>query len=55
MGYFILEEIYEAIQRENIEAMKTKITDLKQLDTIFKEKEKSNDRNKKEKNKKNKS
>jgi len=48
-------EIYEAIQRENIEAMKTKITDLKQLDTIFKKKEKSNDRNKKEKNKKNKS
>ena len=47
-------EIYEAIQRENIEAMKTKITDLKQLDTIFKEKEKKDDKDKKDKNKKNK-
>ena len=47
-------EIYEAIQRENIEAMKTKITDLKQLDTLFKKKEGKNDKEKKEKNKKNK-
>lgn len=48
-------EIYEAIQRENLEAMKTKITDLKQLDTIFKKKEKKDDKDNKEKTKKNKS
>ena len=48
-------EIYEAIQRENLEAMKTKITDLKQLDTIFKKKEKKDDKDKNEKTKKNKS
>ena len=47
-------EIYEAIQRENIEAMKTKITDLKQLDTVFKKKEKKDDKDKKDENKKNK-
>lgn len=34
-------EIYEAIQRENIEAVKTNVTDLSQLDDIFKKKEKN--------------
>ena len=53
-------EIYEAIQRENIEAIQTSVTDLSQLDDIFKKKEKKNrqkseekkqeDKNKKEKN-----
>ena len=50
-------EIYEAIQRENIEAMKTRITDLKQLDKIFKDKEKeekNDDKEKKNKGRKNK-
>lgn len=44
-------EIYEAIQRENIEAMKSQVTDLSQIDDIFKKK---NEKNKKEdeKNKK---
>ncbi|MBU1863480.1 MAG: carbon storage regulator CsrA [Candidatus Omnitrophica bacterium] len=41
-------EIYEAIQRENIQATKTSITDLAQLDDIFKKKEiKHKDNNKK--------
>jgi carbon storage regulator len=37
-------EIYEAIQRENIAATQTKITDpdLKELDGLFKEKEEKN-------------
>lgn len=34
-------EIYEAIQRENIEAIQTNVTDLSQLDDIFKKKEKN--------------
>ena len=41
-------EIYEAIQRENIEAAKNNITDLKQLNDIFKKKsqpEKTKDKN----------
>jgi len=37
-------EIYEAIQRENIEAMKTKLTDLGQLDDIFKTNHKKKDK-----------
>jgi carbon storage regulator len=44
-------EIYEAIQRENIEAIQTSVTDLTQLDDIFKKKEKkSRENNQKNKN-----
>ena len=55
-------EIYEAIQRENMEAIQTSVTDLTQLDDIFKKKEKkareskeknNNNDNDKEKNDKN--
>ena len=46
-------EIYEAIQRENIEAMKAKVDDVEHLDGIFKVKEKKN-KDKKDKENKNK-
>jgi len=42
-------EIYEAIQMENIKATKTHITDLSELDNIFKRKEKENKENKENK------
>ena len=47
-------EIYEAIQRENIQAIQTSVTDLTQLDDIFKKKEKYNkEKQNKDKNNKN--
>lgn len=42
-------EIYEAIQRENIQAIQTSVTDLTQLDDIFKKKEKNVRENKENK------
>jgi carbon storage regulator len=46
-------EIYEAIQRENIQAIQTSVTDLTQLDDIFKKKDKTNrEKNKNEQNNK---
>lgn len=45
-------EVYEAIQRENIKATETQITDLGQLDDIFNKNNKNKDiKNKKEENK----
>lgn len=40
-------EVYEAIQRENIKATETQITDLAQLDNFLKKKEDSEKNNKK--------
>jgi len=49
-------EIYEAIQRENLKATETRVTDLTQLDDLFKrkEKKKKDNQNNKNNNKENK-